>query len=244
MRKVLIVLTILYTLVLSLNYILGVAKTPQGYVFLGTVHHPNDYSYYLSQFTQGKEHWLHSIDLFTSEKTQPTLVGFTNVLAGHMLSLVNIPPIPAYQLTLTFYTFLFFLLVIFLLEALFPKEKETQCIALILLGIANVVPGSGSFFANVTEPMTRFARVPHQMLGLICIILPMLIVLKWHQSHSLSVKFIQVIFTIGASILLANINPIQWILVVCTLMTAATWNWVFRKRTVGHLFHVFFLFVL
>jgi hypothetical protein len=219
-RKVLIVLAVFYTGVLSVNYILGVVKTPPGYVYLGTVHHPSDYLYYLSQFTQGKTRWLTTVDLYTSEKIHPSLAWFTNVLAGHMFSLVNISPILAYQLTVTIYTFLFFLLVIFFLEAVFPKEKEAQCIAFILLGIANVMPGSGSFFANFTEPMTRFPRAPHHMLGLVCAMLPMILVLKWQKSHSLTVKCFQIILTIGTSILLANISPIQWILVCCTLISA------------------------
>lgn len=241
MRKILILLAVFYTVVLSLNYILGVAKTPPGYLFLGTVHYPSDYLYYLSQFTQGKDYWFGTIDLYTSEKIQPMFVWFTNVLTGHVLSLVHIPPILAYQLTVTLYTFLFFLLVIFFLEAVFPKEKEAQCIAFILLGIANVMPGSGSFFSNFTEPMTRFPRIPHHMLGLVCIILPIIIVSEWQKSHSLPIKSIQVIFTIVASVLLANVSPIQWVLVCCTLLLAVLLDRLIHKRILNQLPRVFIL---
>jgi hypothetical protein len=224
-RKILIVFAILYTVFLSLNFILGIAKTPTGYVFLGTVHHPNDYFYYLSLFTQGEKYWVSPRDLFTSEITQSTLIGFTNVTAGHILSYFNIPAIPAYQLTVTGYTCVFFLLVIFFLELVFPKEREAQCVAFILFGIANIVPGTDSFWANVTEPLVRFPRVPHQMLGLICILLPVIIVLKWQkQSHSGPIRYIFALGTIAASVLLANVNPIQWLLVFCTLCTVAIWQ--------------------
>jgi hypothetical protein len=220
-RKVLIVLAILYTVILSLNYIIGASQTPPGYLFLGTVHHPNDYFYYLSQFTQGQKHWVFSVDLFTSEKLQPTLIGLSNVLAGHILSLFKITPILAYEITLTLYTFLFFLLSMFFLEQVFPKEKDAQLIAFILLGIANIVPGSGSFFINVAEPMVRYPRVPHQMLGLVCIILPMILISKWQsKNHSLHNKIIQVVLTIVASVFLANINPVQWILICCVLFSS------------------------
>lgn len=229
MRKVLIVLAILYTVVLSLNYILGVFNNPLGYTFLGTVHNTSDYFYYLSLFTQGKTNWVSPADLFTSEKTQKTLVGFTNVAAGHILSFFNIPAIGAYQLTVTIYTVVFFLLVIFFLEAVFPKEPEAQCIAFIFLCIANIIPGTSSFWSNSTEPMMRFTRVPHQMLGLICILLPMILLVKWQeQPRSRLSKSMMAIGMIGAGILLANINPVQWALVLFTMVAASLWKRSFR----------------
>ena len=218
MRKILISLAILATVILSLNYILGFAQSSKDLVFLGPVHYPPDYYYYVSQFAQGQTRWITAVDLYTSDFKGATLVGATNVLAGRVLSLFHIPPIIGYALTLTVYTFLLFLLTIFFLIRLYPRKSYGPLIAFIFFSVANMIPGTGSFYGNVAEPLVRFSRVPHQILGLICILLAMLaIAYGEHKKLSLSTKIIIGFIAAFSGLVLANINPVQWLLTSCVL---------------------------
>jgi len=69
---------------IELQYIVGKLATPPNMVYLGTVHWPSDYFYYLSQFAQGTYNFLSSTMLFTPEKLKPVLVGWQNVLTGRI----------------------------------------------------------------------------------------------------------------------------------------------------------------
>src|SRR5512145_3344795 len=78
--------------------IAGFAATPKGYIFLGTVHHPGDYFYYLSQFTQGVSGLLQTQNLYTSERIPLTFVGWFNVLVGHLFSVIGFSSISTYHI--------------------------------------------------------------------------------------------------------------------------------------------------
>src|SRR3989339_1485513 len=98
MEKILVgFLIILTVLGIELQYIVNKLLTPEGMFYLGTVHWPSDYFYYLSQFVQGKEHLLFSTMLFTPEKLRPVLVGWQNGLTGRLLMLTGLDVISAYQ---------------------------------------------------------------------------------------------------------------------------------------------------
>jgi hypothetical protein len=227
-----VIVSFLYTVILSLNYIVGVIQPHEGYIFLGTVHHPRDYFYYLSQFTQGESRWLTTVDLYTHELIQPSLVGWSNVLAGRLLSFIGVSPIVAYQVTLTLFTFIFLLLVAKFLTILFPAvtQKSTRYIAFILFCVTNTFANAPSFFANVLEPMTRLPRVPHQVLALICIILTIIIVTRIQSKIPLlNYKIAHYLFLVFSAVILASINPAQWFLVVMVLFIALLWH----ARSIG-----------
>lgn len=226
MRKILILIAILYSVLLSLGYILGVIRTPAWMVYLGTTHHPQDYFYYLSQFTQGKTRFFTSLDLYSNDFPKPTLVGWTNVLAGRIGSSIGLSSVVTYQATLFFYTLGMFLLAVALLRAVFPNQPHVQLVALLLFGIQDVFPGGTKFFSNIAEPFVRFPRVPHQMLGLVCILLPMLIYLYLqNKQHKLNTKIIMYILLGIGSFVLASINPIQWMLTGLVLISASLWQY-------------------
>lgn len=230
MNIVLILLAILYTFVLSLNYIIGVIQTPPGLLFLGSVHYPVDYFYYLSLFAQGQTRWITAVDLYTHEFRDTLLLGFTNVMGGRITSLFGLPPIEGYQVALAAYTIIFFLVIIRLLSSYYPTMQYRKVVAFVLFGIANTFPGASSFYSNATEPLIRFARVPHKMLGLICSLLPILIVLKLQEKkHTLNTNIVLYIFLAFCGIIAANINPVQWLLVSLVLGTGLLWN-EFRKN--------------
>ena len=224
-RTLCIIAAVIFTILLSLNYNIGVIQTPPWLVYLGTVHYPVDYFYYLSLFTEGQTRWITSIDIYTHDFRQPMLLGFTNVLAGRILSLLGFQPITAYQIALALFTFIVFLLVIRYLETLYPTHKSGRLIAFFLFFVANTFPGSGSFYANAAEPLVRFARVPHKMLGLIFMILPMYIMLKLQDNKPLlNNKFISYILIAVSGIVAANINPVQWLLVSFVLFGGFMWQ--------------------
>ncbi len=244
MRTVRVILALLFALVLGSSYIMGAKAAPQGLVYLGVVHHPQDYFYYLSQFTQGKTRLFTSIDLYSHDAANPTLVGVTNVFMGHMFSLIGVSPILAYQLSLLLFTFVFLYYSLVFLKMIFPKEKQAQIIAFLLFCFANAFPTvtntngqfiidpMQTFFINVMEPMVRFSRVPHQMLGLICTIAPIIIIIQL-QSNTLSSiqKYIRYAILAVCGTLLANINPVQWLLVVLVLGLSLLWNsFIHRKH--------------
>ncbi len=84
--------------------ITGLLKAPPGYVFLGTVHYPADYFYYLSQFAQGSQRWLTTMNLFSAESVSPTLVGWSNVLIGRIFHLFGLSPFVAYHTSVVILT--------------------------------------------------------------------------------------------------------------------------------------------
>jgi hypothetical protein len=221
----LIVLAVIYTIVLSLNYIIGVIQTPSWLVFLGSVHYPIDYFYYLSLFAQGQTRWFTSIDLYTHDFRSVMLLGFTNVLSGRILYLFGFEPIAAYQVALAIHTLVFFLLVARFLETLYPHHKPARLIAFLLFFFANTVAWSSSFYANAAEPLIRFARVPHKMLGLIGVLLPMIIIpLIQNKQLVLNKKVILYVLIAICGIIVGNINPVQWLLVSLVLLGGTLWQ--------------------
>jgi hypothetical protein len=232
---ILIILAVVYTIVLSLNYIIGVIQTPPGLIFLGSVHYPVDYFYYLSLFAQGQTRWFTAVDLYTHEFRDTMLLGFTNVVNGRIVSTLGFQPIEGYQVALALYTLLLFLLIIKFLTWYFPKHSYKRVIAFALFCVANTFPGAPSFYANIAEPLVRLARVPHKALGLIACILPMLIILKLQDKKTtLNTKIILYIFIGICGVIAANINPMQWLLVSIVLFCGILWH----QRSISQLLPV------
>ena len=100
-----ILISLLATVENMIPSIVGFQKASSDTVFLGTVHHADDYFYYLSQFTQGATCFLTTTNLYSSEITADTFIGWSNVLTGRLFHLFGIPAIPAYQITIAIWTF-------------------------------------------------------------------------------------------------------------------------------------------
>src|SRR3990167_4479799 len=98
MEVFIVSIIILLALILnSLTYIAGVLATPANAVYLGTVHWPGDYFYYLSQFAQGRYSWFFSYDLYSRDFPVKTLGGWVNVFLGRLFFLAGIDHLRAYQ---------------------------------------------------------------------------------------------------------------------------------------------------
>src|SRR6185369_8307954 len=87
----------LFTLANVSSYFIGLFHTPQYTVFLGTVHYPLDYLYYLSFIVQGKLHWLMASNLNSSETTKLEFVNWIYVLGGHIGNLFRLDVPMIYQ---------------------------------------------------------------------------------------------------------------------------------------------------
>ena len=98
MDALIVAISILLSVILvSVNYLSGLLATPPNAVYLGTVHWPGDYFYYLSQFAQGRYSWFYSYDLYTGDFPFKTLVGWVNVFLGRIFFLVGLTIVLKYK---------------------------------------------------------------------------------------------------------------------------------------------------
>lgn len=150
--------------------IIGFQKTPTGYVFLGTVHHPGDYFYYLSQFAQGAYRTITTIDLYTSEPISPSFIGWSNVLLGKFFFLIGLSPIIAYHTSVFILTILVFFTA-YKLSLVFLGSRFGALISLYLFTLFHAfsvvrdgASSYGDYWNNFAVPRVRFGAVPHQLL--------------------------------------------------------------------------------
>lgn len=176
--------------------VIGWLRTPPGMVFLGTVHHPADYFYYLSQFAQGQYRWITSVDLYTSEVLKPSFIGWSNVLMGHL-----IPPIIAYHTSVLILTVILLFaayklfgskvaLYLFVLFHAFPIIRDGQ-------------PSYGDYWNNFATPFVRMGSVPHQLLLNIAAMILVYSVMKKRP-----------IFIGISGFVLASLQPVLWMLIL------------------------------
>ena len=126
----------------SLPFIAGVLATPSGSVFLGTVHWPGDYFYYLSQFAQGRNNWFTSYDLYTNDFPQKTFVGWVNVFLGHIFSLMGVDHLAAYQLSIVIFTIAFLFVSYLLIREIYTTYAAATEVG---HGFFAHLPGSSQF---------------------------------------------------------------------------------------------------
>lgn len=213
------IITLFFTVENILPYFVGLSLTPKGAVFLGTVHHPGDYFYYVSQFAQGATRWLSTLDLYTAEPVRPTLVGWSNALLGHLLSLFGASPIFAYQISIAILTLLLFY-ASYVLAREVLGQKRLATITLYLFGLYHAfpiirdgLPSYGDYFNNFAVPRVRFGAVPHQLLLASASIFLSFFILRYcdKQTH----KSKKLLFGIAASsIILASLQPALWVTII------------------------------
>ena len=177
MEKLLVgFLIILTVLGIELQYIVNKLLTPKGFFYLGTVHWPSDYFYYLSQFAQGSEHWLTSTMLFTPEKLTPVYIGWQNVLTGKLLMLAGLDVIAAYQAAVGIYLTLFLIISWLFIREIFPKNPAKRVLSLLFFltstSLFSVKFGAHGFewsyfnhWYNLGIPLARFGPTPHHLLA-------------------------------------------------------------------------------
>lgn len=208
--------TILFT---HSQFIIRTLATPSDKVYLGTVHYPSDYFYYLSQFVQGKTNVLRSTMLFTPESLTPVFIGWQSVLTGRVLSLLGIPLVYQYQIAVFVFLSAFLFFGYLVIRTIFPIHRSMRILAFLFFTTSNalfkIVPDKGTFhfsyyyyWYNTGNAQVRFGATPHHLLGYAMATLGIYCVLKWFLESSrrrlLGTGFIFVGITLG------SINPVHW----------------------------------
>lgn len=224
MEKFIVGILIIAQLLLSqIQYIVGKLRTPEGFYYLGSVHWPSDYFYYLSQFIQGREHWLSSTMLYTSEVLKPVFVGWQHVLAGKILLTLGFDVITSYQIAVVGFLAFFLIVSYRLLRELLPESKFKRILAFVFFLTATpflkiIKTPSGwdiSYYwwwYNLGISVSRFGPTPHHLLayGLGAL---QLLNLTWWLKKKYSQGRLSVVMVV-VSLLLASISPIHWGLTV------------------------------
>src|SRR3989344_4080132 len=233
MDALIVAISILLSVILvSVNYLSGLLATPPNAVYLGTVHWPGDYFYYLSQFAQGRYSWFYSYDLYTGDFPFKTLVGWVNVFLGRIFFLVGIDQFKAYQLCVIIFLSIFLLLSFLLIKEIFPgkllENRWKRPIAFILFVFSNAFPkiiyegGKITFsyydyWFNNGVFFNRLVAVPHQLIARGCISLILLLAIVWWNGH---IKQKILIWLFGFAVVgfvLASTEPVQWAIVSAVL---------------------------
>lgn len=226
MEKIVAGVFILITvLAVELQYIVGLFNTPEGTIYLGTVHFPSDYFYYLSQFAQGKYSWLSSTMLYTPEKLQPVLVGWQNVLTGRILTGLGLSVILSYQVAVGVYLGLFLLLSYRLIKEIFPKEENKRLLAFFIFltstGLFKLLKESEgwqlsyyNYWYNLGNFVARFGPTPHHLIAYSLGTAGLLLLIRWFKKGVGNFRTALGLIIIG--FLLASINPVHWGLLVGT----------------------------
>jgi hypothetical protein len=226
---------------IELQYILGSLRTPSGMLYLGTVHWPSDYFYYLSQFIQGKTHWLSSTILYTSEKLSPVFIGWQAVLSGKILMFVGLNVIQSYQVAVGIYLTVFVFISYLVIREIFPADRYKRIIALFFFisstSLFNIIhtPGGGTDFSYVTFwynlgiSLARFGPTPHHLIAYSLGAAGFLFTARWFKKKKHSLIDIIIFGIVG--LLLASISPVHWGLLVLTAGMMGVMTILFRFRT-------------
>ena len=200
----------------------GFMTTPQGFVFLGTVHHPWDYFYYLSQYAQGSSRYFTAIDLYTAEPIVSSFVGWSNVLLGRLFFLTGLTPIFSYHISLGALTIGTLLAAYVLCRESLQKPLGTLT-AFFLFWLFHAFPviregmsSYGDYWNNYAVPRVRLGGVPHQLLTGIMSILIVYFVIHLLKKQQLNRSmFIGLALT---SFILASLQPVLWVLITVSII--------------------------
>lgn len=233
----------IFLIIQGAPFFLNKFHTPAGFVYLGTIHHPHDYFYYLSQFSQGKESFLLSYDLYSSEFRQAVPIGWINVVFGRLFFLLGIESIDAYQLSTTLSTALLMLTGYFLIRKTLGTSHKGILWAFLFFVFGNAYPtivhgeqGKTilyyfNYWFNLAEPYTRFGNVPHQLIGNAAIIASFLfslfISMQTVRKNELLIASVLLIVT---GIVLGSVQPVQWILSGSIIVLSNLFFTLIKKR--------------
>ncbi len=201
--------------------IAGYRQTPIGFTFLGTVHHPGDYFYYLSQFAQGAYRTVTTVDLYTSESLPPSLVGWSNVLLGKFFSLLHVEPIVGYHISVAVLTILVFVSAYILCHTIL-KSKGYAIFSLYLFMLFHAfpllrdgTPSYGDYWNNFAVPRVRIGAVPHQLLIAIASFILVQGIFR-RTGGDLSTRTLMLI--VSSSVILGSLQPILWAITIGTFL--------------------------
>jgi hypothetical protein len=220
-----IVISVLFTIIMSSPYIAGVLRAAPGTTFAGAVHYSLDYYYYLSYMVQGKLRWLTSIDINTQESTKPVFYHWFYVLSGRVFATFGISDILGYQLLVLSLTVLLLFVSYRLIRKVIPSRAGRITAYILFLTsnswpyIVNTTQGWTVHYYtawyNYGEPFIRFSSLPHHLLAQSLLIV-MLLILSGLHTVSYSRSLYTWLLILGSAFLLAST---QTPLVLIVLLT-------------------------
>ncbi len=227
-KKILIALFIFFNCVLLTPFVYGSLHTPSGAVFLGTVHYPPDYLYYLSHITQGREHLLFTTFLTTTEPMPNLFISFVYVFLGKIGYMLHISPIYMYQIGLVLFGSLYMYAAYTIIKFFYPTKLTNRILTFLLFMFSNTLPRIvfengqrilAPYFSwyNYGEPFLRFESIPHHLLIFASIFMMVSCYLHYQREKGLKQKILLVAIAVISAISLGIMNPVQWMLLVGTL---------------------------
>lgn len=226
-KKIIASIIIFFLFIKLFSFFVGQAYTPPGKIFLGTVHHPPDYLYYLSHITQSREHLILTEYLTTTEPMPKLFLGWTYVLLGKIGNLFNAPPWISYHFGLFIFGLAYLVSAYILIHLLIPSSSKGRILAFMLFMFSNTFPRfiteNGKMIIapvfswyNYGEPFIRFDNVPHHHLINASIFIILITYFLYHKSSRKN-RFFLVIISAVAGISLGSMQPVQWILITIGL---------------------------
>jgi hypothetical protein len=226
-KKIVTAIIIFFLFINIFPFLVGLSKTPPGKIFLGTVHYPPDYLYYLSHITQSREQFILTEYLTTTEPMPKLFLGWTYVLLGKLGNVINTPPWFTYQFGLLLFGLCYLISAYLLIAILLPNSPKTRILGFLFFMFSNTMPRllteSGNiilapYFSwyNYGEPFLRFDSVPHHQLINASIFMILIAFFKFHQVNKIKKIFIA-IASFTAAVCLGSMQPVQWILLSATL---------------------------
>jgi len=156
------VISVIFSFLSNITYILLTLQTPHGMINLGVTHHWEDYMYYISEFKQGAIGYWFTHNLYTEEYSRPTLVHWSNVLLGKIGGVIHLLPTDMYNISVIIFSFIFLLLGYYYLKKFFPIPNYAFSAFLFFLfsePLMNKLP--------ITEPVQFYPyelwNTPHYM---------------------------------------------------------------------------------
>ncbi len=234
----------LFTLLNISSFLIALAKTPKFTVFVGTVHYPLDYFYYLSYIVQGKTHWFAGSSLFSGETTQLDFHNWIYVFFGRIWSFL--PPYITYQIMVVIGSVMFLTLSYALCRTLVPTKRWMAALTWVLFLVSNAFPRlyaqSGQWvlsyyypWNNYGHPFIRLANVPHHVCIQTLLMGILLAAIRWWKQKKKSAWIAASLSIQG--FLLASMQPVQWALLAGIFgITAVILAWK-TKRLAGGMSH-------
>jgi hypothetical protein len=202
-----------------LPYLNGLRLQPPGTIYLGTVHYPPDYFYYLSQMVQGERKWIFTDYIWGSEPLRPSLIGWLYVFVGRIFHLLHIPQITGYEIYMAIIALLFAGVAYLLLTRMFPKQKAKTFVSLLFFLISApfftiVKTATGWTLAytrqwyNFGDPFNRLDPTPSHNLNMASVMIGFLVMsIYWNTKNTK--KYFLIIPLLFAAVNLATSQPVQ-----------------------------------
>lgn len=237
--------------ILEFQYFYRLFNTPKDSIYLGTVHYPPDYFAYLSYIAQGKDHFLSSTILYTSEKTPLVLVRWQYVLLGKLLSVFPLNTGQMYQIAVIIFT-IGFMISGYLLISLLLEKYEERILAFVFFVSSTAWPlvkineeglnfSYHYYWFNTGNFFTRFSPTPNHLLGGILLILGFILLIRWckkiHTIRKIPLILYNSAFTL-IGLTLSSVSPMHWILLLGSLIgllfILALQEMIIRKKPFFH----------